>query len=121
VEHLQLLAELADRAGCGTAASGQLIQVNLPPQNRGKNSSEGNAMSEITHFIAITVDLTNDGLVTGEPFKCASPASAIDRAKSMWKVFGHSGAVAYVRSGYPETKTTVLRTFGNVPDDLKVC
>jgi hypothetical protein len=29
--------------------------------------------------------------------------------------------VAYVRSGYPETKTTVLRTFGNVPDDLKVC
>jgi hypothetical protein len=77
-------------------------------------------MSEITHFIAIPIDLTNDGLVAGEPFKCASPTSAIDRAKSMWKVFGHSGAVAYVRTGYPENKTTVLRTFGNVPDDLQV-
>lgn len=77
-------------------------------------------MGEITHFIAIPIDLTNDGLVAGEPFKCASPASAIDRAKGMWKVFGHSGAVACVRTGYPETKTTVLRTFGNVPDDLQV-
>jgi hypothetical protein len=77
-------------------------------------------MSEIIQFIAIAIDLTNDGLVVGEPFKCADPSSAIDRAKSMWKVFGHSGAVAFVRTGYPETKTTVLRAFGNVPDDLQV-
>jgi hypothetical protein len=77
-------------------------------------------MSEITHFIALSIDLTNDGLVAGEPFKCASPASAIDHARSMWKVFGHSGAVAFVRTGYPETKATVLRIFGNVPDDLRV-
>ena len=77
-------------------------------------------MSEIAHFIAMPIDLTNDGLVVGEPFKCASPASAIDRAKSMWKEFGHSGAVAFVRTGYPETKTTVLKIFGNVPDDLQV-
>jgi len=77
-------------------------------------------VSEITHFIAMAIDLTNDGLVAGEPLKCASPASAIDRAKSMWKIFGHSGAAAFVRTGYPETKTTVLRIFGNVPDDLQV-
>jgi hypothetical protein len=50
-------------------------------------------MSEITHFIAIPIDLTNEGLVAVEPFKCASPASAIDRAKSMWKVFGHSSGI----------------------------
>jgi hypothetical protein len=77
-------------------------------------------MSEITYFVAMPIDLTNDGLVAGEPFKCSNPASAIDHAKSMWKVFGHSGAVALVRTGYPETKTTVLRIFGNVPDDLQV-
>ena len=77
-------------------------------------------MSEITQFIAVPIDLTNERLVAGEPFKCASPASAIDHAKSMWKKFGHSGAVAFVRTGYPETKTTVLRIFGNVPDDLRV-
>jgi len=77
-------------------------------------------MSEITHFIAMPIDMTDGRLVPGQSFKCASPASAIDRAKSMWKVFGHSGAVAFVRTGYPETKTTVLRIFGNVPDDLRV-
>jgi hypothetical protein len=26
--------------------------------------------------------------------------------------------VAFVRTGYPATSTTVLRRFGNVPDDL---
>jgi hypothetical protein len=73
-------------------------------------------MSEITHFIAVPFDLTDRGLVAGEPFKCANPASAIERAKGYWKVFGHAGAIAFVRTGYPETRTTVLRKFGTVPD-----
>jgi hypothetical protein len=90
------------------------------PSEIGIKSAKGNAVSEIIQFIALAVDVTNNRLVAGEPFKCASPASAIDHAKSMWKEFGHSGAVAFVRTGYPETKTTVLRIFGNVPDDLQV-
>ncbi len=75
-------------------------------------------MSELVQFIAMPIDLTDDGLVAGEPFKCATPAAAIERAKGYWKTFGHAGAVALVRSGYPERRTTVLRTFGSVPDDL---
>jgi hypothetical protein len=75
-------------------------------------------MSEISHFIAMPFDLTDNGLVAGEPFKCATPASAIERAKGYWKVFGHSGAVAFVRTGYPDVRTTVLRTFGSVPEKL---
>jgi hypothetical protein len=75
-------------------------------------------VGEITHFIAMSFDLTDDGLVAGEPFKCASPAAAIERAKGFWQVLGHAGAVAFVRVGYPESMTTVLRAFGNVPDDL---
>jgi hypothetical protein len=75
-------------------------------------------MGEITHFIAMPFDLTDDGLVAGEPFKCANPAAAIERAKGFWQVLGHAGAVAFVRVGYPDTMTTVLRAFGNVPDDL---
>jgi hypothetical protein len=75
-------------------------------------------VGEITHFIAVPFDLTDDGLVAGEPFKCASPAAAIERAKGFWQVLGHAGAVAFVRVGYPESMTTVLRAFGNVPDDL---
>ena len=78
-------------------------------------------MGEITQFIAIPFDLTGDGiLVAGEPFKCATPASAIERAKGFWKIFGHSGAVAMARTGYPEPRTTVLRRFGNVPDELPI-
>jgi len=75
-------------------------------------------MGEIAQFIAIPFDLTDGGLVAGEPYKCATPAAAIERAKGYWKMFGHSGAVALVRTGYPERRTTVLRTFGNVPSEL---
>jgi hypothetical protein len=81
----------------------------------------GNAMSEITQFIAIPFDLTSDGLlVAGEPFKCASPGSAIERAKGFWQILGHAGSVAIVSTGYPETRTTVLRRFGTVPDELPI-
>lgn len=76
-------------------------------------------MGEITQFIAIPFDLTDNGLVAGEPFKCASPASAIERAKGFWQILGHAGAAAFVSAGYPETTITVLRRFGNVPDDLQ--
>lgn len=77
-------------------------------------------MAEITQFIAIPFDLAQDGIVAGEPFKCATPASAIERAKGFWQVLGHAGAVALVRTGYPETETTVLRRFGTVPDQLSI-
>lgn len=77
-------------------------------------------MGDIAQFIAVPIDLTDQGLVVGEPFKCASPASAIERAKGYWKIFGHAGAVACVRTGYPETQTTVLRRFGSVPDEFEI-
>lgn len=75
-------------------------------------------MAEITQFIALPFDLSDDGMITGEPFKCASPAAAIERAKGMWKIFGHAGAVALVRTGYPVTSETVLRKFGRVPREF---
>lgn len=75
-------------------------------------------MGDIVQFVAVPFDLTDKGLVAGDPFKCASPNAAIECAKGYWKTFGHAGAVAFIRSGYPVTSTTVLRTFGCVPDDL---
>jgi hypothetical protein len=77
-------------------------------------------MGEISHFVAVPFDLTDDGFVAGEPFKCATPASAIECAKGYWKVFGHSGAIALVRTGYPVARTTVLKRFGSVPDDPSI-
>lgn len=73
-------------------------------------------MSDIIHFVAMPFDLTDKGLVAGEAFKCASPGAAIERAKGYWKTLGHAGAVAFVRFDYPLTRTTLLRSFGNVPD-----
>jgi len=77
-------------------------------------------MGDIAQFIAMPIDRTDRGLVAGEPFKCASPQAAIERAKGFWQIFGHAGAVAFVRTGYPDSKTTVLRRFGHVPDELEI-
>lgn len=63
-------------------------------------------------------DFASTELVSGEQAKCASPAAAIERAQGMWRTLGHAGAVALVRVGYPESRTTVLRTFGSVPEDF---
>ena len=75
-------------------------------------------MAEITHFVALPFDVTDDGFVAGDFFKCGSPAAAIERAQGLWKIFGHAGAVAFIRTGYPVSSTMVLRRFGNVPSDL---
>ena len=77
-------------------------------------------MGEFAQFIAVAIDLTDHGLVAGEAYKCASPQAAIERAKGYWQVLGHAGAVALVRSGFPDTTTTVLRRFGGVPDALEI-
>src|SRR5260370_17055792 len=89
------------------------------PQASGQKS-EGEHMGEITHFIAIAFDLTDHGLVAGEPFKCRTPAAAIERAKGLWKTFGHTGAVASLLTGYPVSRTTVLRTFRPGPPDFPI-
>jgi hypothetical protein len=65
-------------------------------------------MGEIAHFVAMAFDRTDHGLVAGEPLKCPSPAATIEPAKGLWN--GNTGAVAFVRTGYPVSRTTVLRT-----------
>jgi hypothetical protein len=76
-------------------------------------------MDEIAQFIAMSFDLTSDGVfAAGEPLKCATPTSAIEQARGLWRTLGHAGAVAFVRTGYPVSEITVLRKFGTVPDQL---
>jgi hypothetical protein len=83
-------------------------------------NSGGTPIGDITHFIAVPFDFAGRELAPGEPIKCASPAAAIERAQGLWRVLGHAGAAALVRTGYPEGRTTVLRTFGSVPEDFEV-
>ena len=77
-------------------------------------------MGEIAQFVAMPFDLIDTDLVAGDAFKCATPAAAIEHAKGYWKTFGHAGAVAFVQTGYPEQRITVLRTFGSVPSQWPV-
>jgi hypothetical protein len=78
--------------------------------------------SDITYFVALPFDVADGSVVVGEPIECLSPAAAIERAQGLWKVLGHTGAVAFSRTGDPATgdfrDATVLRNFGDVPDDL---
>ena len=80
------------------------------------------AIAGITYFVALPFDVADGSVVVGEPIECLSPAAAIERAQGLWKVLGHTGAVAFSRTGEPATgdfgDATVLRRFGNVPDDF---
>jgi hypothetical protein len=79
-------------------------------------------MAGITYFVALPFDVVEGSVVVGEPIECSSPAAAIERAQGLWKVLGHTGAIAFSRMGDPATgdfrDATVLRKFGGVPDDL---
>jgi hypothetical protein len=79
-------------------------------------------MAGITYFVALPFDVADTSVVVGEPIECPSPAAAIERAHDLWKGLGHTGAVAFSRTGDPATgdfsDATVLRKFGVVPDDL---
>jgi hypothetical protein len=79
-------------------------------------------MTGVTYFVALPIDVAGGSVVIGEPVECPSPAAAIERAQGLWKVFGRTGAVAFSRAGDPATgdfrDATVLRKFGDVPDDL---
>jgi hypothetical protein len=79
-------------------------------------------MAGITYFVALPFDVADGSVVVGEPIECLSPAAAIEFAHGLWIGFGHTGAVAFSRTGDPATgdfsDATVLRKFGDVPDDL---
>jgi hypothetical protein len=76
-------------------------------------------VTEIIFFAALPFDFNDCGGVTaGEPIDCPSPAAAIQRAKGLWKVFGHAGSVAFSRTTDFETgkfnNKHLLRRFGQV-------
>jgi hypothetical protein len=83
--------------------------------------SFGKRMTTITRFLALAFDLVDGGFVDGGLVDCGNPALAIQTAQGQWKVFGHTGAVAFSRtSDFDKGKFNrkcVLRRFGQVPDD----
>jgi hypothetical protein len=54
-------------------------------------------------------DVADGNIVVGEPVECPSPAAAIRRAEGLWKILGHTGAVAFSRTGDQATGDFVAR------------
>jgi hypothetical protein len=64
----------------------------------------------------------DDGVADGEAVECFNPHAAVMKAEALSRKPGIVGAVAFSRSGDPATgdfgDATVIRKFGDVPDDL---
>ena len=64
----------------------------------------------------------DDGVAAGEAVECLSANAAVMRAEALSRKPGCAGAVAFSRSGDPATgefgDATVIRKFGDVPNDL---
>jgi hypothetical protein len=77
---------------------------------------------DVTYYVALPFVLADDGVAAGEAVECLSAKAAALRAEALSRKPGHVGAVAFSRSGDPATgdfgDATVIRKFGDVPDDL---
>jgi hypothetical protein len=80
-------------------------------------------MSEVTYYVAMPFLTDDDGSpVAGAAEECQNSAAALRRADMALYVRQHFGAIAFSRSGDPVTgefgDARLIRTFGNVPEDL---
>jgi ABC-type uncharacterized transport system substrate-binding protein len=80
-------------------------------------------MADITYYVAMPFFKDDNGSpVAGNPEECQSPITALRRAEILSRGAGHVGAVAFSRSGDPTigefSDATLLKSYGNVPDDL---
>jgi hypothetical protein len=79
-------------------------------------------MSEVTYYVALPFVAADDGIAAGEAVECFNPNAAVMKAEALARKPGHVGAVAFSRTGNPATgdfgDATVIRKFGDVPEDL---
>jgi hypothetical protein len=77
---------------------------------------------DATYYVALPFVVADDGIAAGEAFGCFNPNAAVMKAEALSRKPGIVGAVAFSRSGDLATgdfgDATVIRKFGDVPDDL---
>jgi hypothetical protein len=77
---------------------------------------------DVTYCVALPFVAADDGVAAGEAVECFNPNAAVMRAEALSRKPGIVGAVAFSRSGDPATgefgDATVIRKFGDVPQDL---
>jgi len=80
-------------------------------------------MADVTYYVALPFLQDDAGSpVAGAAEECQSSTAALRRAETMSRMAGSIGGVAFSRTGDPMIgefgDAKLLRTFGNVPDDL---
>ncbi len=80
-------------------------------------------MPDVTYYVALPFLIDDDGSpIAGAAEECQTSSAALRRAEIMSHGAGHTGAVAFSRSGDPLTgefgDAKLLRKFGSVPEDL---
>jgi hypothetical protein len=76
----------------------------------------------VTYYVALPFVPTEEGIAAGQAQECPSEHSAIRQAEGMARRPPNVGALAFKRSGDPSVgnfaDATVLKTFGDVPENL---
>ena len=76
----------------------------------------------VTYYVALPFVQTKEGAAPGQAKECQSEAEAIRRAEAMSRDPANAGSLAFKRTGDPSlgsfADATVLKTFGEVPENL---
>jgi hypothetical protein len=76
----------------------------------------------VTYYVALPFLATEEGVAAGQAQECAGEFAAIRAAEGMARRPPNVGALAFKRTGDPSlgnfADATVLKTFGEVPDNL---
>lgn len=76
----------------------------------------------VTYYVALAFIETPDGSAPAQAQECPSETIAVSTARGLARQTGHVGAVAFKRTGDPDigefSDAVVIKTFGNVPEDL---
>jgi hypothetical protein len=76
----------------------------------------------VTYFVALPFVRTEEGIAAGQGQECPNESSAIRRAAAMSRDAANAGALAFKRTGDPNMGSygdaTILKTFGDIPENL---
>ena len=76
----------------------------------------------VTYYVALPFVRTEEGIAPGQAQELPNEPAAIRRAEVMSRDPMNTGALAFKRSGDPNMgnfgEATVLKTFGQVPENL---
>jgi hypothetical protein len=76
----------------------------------------------ITYYVALPFVKTEDGSAAGQAQECQSAPEANRKAEIMSRDPANAGALSFMRTGDPSVGSfadaTILKKFGDVPDNL---